>query len=300
MFGRRTILGLAVAAGLAVTLAAQDRPPITGIAHVTLKTNDLTAARQFYGHDLGMSEVAKRGGADRAIFEVNERQYVEVLRELKGDEDRLVRIAFETKDAKKLMQFMAKHGIKTPASVTKNADGSVSFRVADPENHEIEFVQYSAASLLPKLPAAGGVDDRISKSIIHGGFIVEDRAVEDKFYKDVLGFDEMWHGGPTEEAVNWIDMRVPNGNNWLEYMCNNRNPSVRTRGVMNHLALGVPDANTAYKQLTDRNAKVTEKPKIGRDGKWQLNLYDPNQTRAELMEPTPVEKPCCSEMKPPR
>jgi hypothetical protein len=33
-----------------------------------------------------------------------------------------------------------------------------------------------------------------------------------------------------------------------------------------------------------------EKPKIGRDGKWQLNLYDPNGTRAELMEPKPVEK----------
>jgi hypothetical protein len=39
-----------------------------------------------------------------------------------------------------------------------------------------------------------------------------------------------------------------------------------------------------------------EKPKIGRDGKWQLNLYDPNGTRAELMEMKPVEKPCCSAM----
>jgi hypothetical protein len=35
-------------------------------------------------------------------------------------------------------------------------------------------------------------------------------------------------------------------------------------------------------------------PKIGRDGKWQLNLYDPNLTRAELMEPKPVQPPCCS------
>jgi len=31
-----------------------------------------------------------------------------------------------------------------------------------------------------------------------------------------------------------------------------------------------------------------------------LNLYDPNLTRAELMEPKPVEPPCCSVMKPPR
>jgi len=40
---------------------------------------------------------------------------------------------------------------------------------------------------------------------------------------------------------------------------------------------------------------INEAPKIGRDGKWQLNLYDPDETRVELMEFTPVEKPCCSE-----
>jgi len=36
-------------------------------------------------------------------------------------------------------------------------------------------------------------------------------------------------------------------------------------------------------------------PKFGREGKWQLNLYDPDGTRVELMEFTPVEKPCCSD-----
>jgi hypothetical protein len=40
-----------------------------------------------------------------------------------------------------------------------------------------------------------------------------------------------------------------------------------------------------------------EQPQIGRDGKWQLNLYDPNLTRCELMEPKPVQTPCCSPMK---
>ncbi len=39
----------------------------------------------------------------------------------------------------------------------------------------------------------------------------------------------------------------------------------------------------------------SEKPKIGRDGKWQLNLYDPDDTRVEFMEFTPVQKPCCSD-----
>ena len=37
-----------------------------------------------------------------------------------------------------------------------------------------------------------------------------------------------------------------------------------------------------------------DKAEIGRDGKWQLNLYDPDGTRVELMEFTPVQTPCCS------
>ena len=34
---------------------------------------------------------------------------------------------------------------------------------------------------------------------------------------------------------------------------------------------------------------------MGKDGKWQLNLYDPDFTRVELMEFQPVQKPCCSD-----
>jgi hypothetical protein len=35
---------------------------------------------------------------------------------------------------------------------------------------------------------------------------------------------------------------------------------------------------------------VQEPPKIARDGKWQLNLYDPDLTRAELTEPELAEQ----------
>jgi hypothetical protein len=66
---------------------------------------------------------------------------------------------------------------------------------------------------------------------------------------------------------------------------------------MHHLALGVPSVAEGYQTLLKRGMDLKDqKPKIGRDGKWQLNLYDPNYTRTELMEPKPVEKPCCSVM----
>jgi len=66
---------------------------------------------------------------------------------------------------------------------------------------------------------------------------------------------------------------------------------------MHHFALGVNDIQVPYKTVTSRGYKA-EQPKIGRDGKWQLNLFDPNLTRAELMEFKPVRKPCCSPMTP--
>jgi len=34
---------------------------------------------------------------------------------------------------------------------------------------------------------------------------------------------------------------------------------------------------------------------MGRDGKRQLNVFDPDLTRIELMEFKPAEKPCCSD-----
>jgi hypothetical protein len=64
---------------------------------------------------------------------------------------------------------------------------------------------------------------------------------------------------------------------------------------MNHFALGVVNVKTAENELGKAGVKMTEDPKIGRDGKWQLNLYDPDLTRVELMEFTPSRKPCCSE-----
>ena len=35
-----------------------------------------------------------------------------------------------------------------------------------------------------------------------------------------------------------------------------------------------------------------DKPGIGRDGKWQYDVYDPDLTRIELMEPAPTKDPC--------
>jgi catechol 2,3-dioxygenase-like lactoylglutathione lyase family enzyme/predicted enzyme related to lactoylglutathione lyase len=292
-------IAAAVLCGLAVSPAGAqvERPKILGVAHIALKTDNLAAAANFYGHDLGFAQLPLADKNARAVFKVNDHQYIDVLQELKNpSEDRLVEIAFETSNAGQLRDYMAAHGVDVPATVGKDADGNLSFAIQDPSGHRVAFVQYLRTSIEGRNFGKRMPPSRISEHIIHVGVTVPDQAAADRLYKDVLGFHAFWHGGMRDDRTDWVDMRVPDGVNWLEYMLNVRNPSPRTLGVMHHVALGVPNVQAAYERLLQRHMTISEKPKIGRDGKWQLNLYDPNMTRVEMMEPKPVRTPCCSTM----
>ena len=280
--------------------AGPNRPPIVGVAHIGLKTNDLAAARGFYGHVLGFQEpftVDKpTGGLMLTYFKVNDHQYIEVFPTLKSDtEDRLSHIAFETTDAQQLRDYLASRGVKVPDTLHPGLDGNLSFMIKDPDGHSVEFVQYLPGSLHSRNFGKFLLDTRISQRIIHVGVTVQNRTAADHLYQEILGFHAIWHGGMADNRTDWVDMRVPDGTDWLEYMLNVHNPSPHTLGVMHHLALGVPSVEAGYKTVMERGMKP-QPPKIGRDGKWQLNLYDPNGTRVELMEPKPVRTPCCSPM----
>jgi len=82
-----------------------------------------------------------------------------------------------------------------------------------------------------------------------------------------------------DEQDDWVAMQVPDGTDWVEYMLNiSTTADKHTRGVMNHMAIGVPDIQAAKAQLMKNGWKPGEEPQLGRDGKWQLNLYDPDET----------------------
>ena len=278
-----------------------QRPPIVGVAHIALKTDDLTAARKFYGSVLGFPAPftldQPSGGLMPVSFKVNDHQYIEIFPGLKSPtEDRLLQIAFETTDARRLRDYLASHGLAVPNSLPPDPDGNLSFRVKDPDGHAVEFVEYVPGSRQARNFGKFLPSSRISERLIHVGVTVRDRAAADRFYHDLLGFHEMWHGGMTDDRTDWVAMRLPDGPDWLEYMLNVRNPSPRTLGVMHHLSLGVPSVEAAHQEVVQRGYQAKEQPQIGRDGKWQYNMYDPNFTRVELMEPKPVRTPCCSPM----
>jgi len=274
------------------TMAPPQRPEVYGVALVHLRVSSLESSRPFYASTLGLPQgnqgcFSPQGTA--ACFFVGPMQQVELVSGPTASAGALEAVGFRVSDAATMRKYLLAHGMKC-GEVTKSNSGDDVVEVRDPENHRILFLSHKGA-------IAGSLSlSLVSTQVIHAGFVVLNRAAEDRFYKDILGFHVYWHGGMKDSTDDWVDMQVREGTDWIEYMLNvPGNADHHTLGVMNHIALGVPDIKAAREQLIKNGWKPREEPQIGRDGKWQLNLYDPDDTRVELMEFTPVQKPCCSE-----
>jgi catechol 2,3-dioxygenase-like lactoylglutathione lyase family enzyme len=310
---KRTILFIATLL-FCISCFAQEnspkRPPILGIGSVTIRLTE-RAGFDFYSTTLGLQATTTACIAGCwSHLPVSSHQRLELrygkglLKQPEGDNlqkpvalpnpqtaesSNVPQVTFETSDVEALHRYLESRGLHPGEifSVDPNGDNP-QFFVQDPEGHDIGFIRFKGTEGYQPAHA-------VSDHVIHAGFVVHDRGAEDKFYKDILGFRVYWHGGMKEGEDNWVDMQVPDGTDWLEYMLKvPDNATHKQLGVMNHIALGVPDIHAAERQLINNGWKGTEEPKIGRDGKWQLNLYDPDETRVELMEFKPTKEPCCS------
>ena len=272
------------------------RPRIFRIARVQVIVIDLADARSFYNKVLGQAHdcnwCEKVPGRS---FSINEFQGISLSSASPPPSNLIEEITFATDDVPKLRRYLVAHNVAVAGPEESDIAAGPYFSVIDPEGHRIGFIQSLGVTALKP----GYAPDALPPSnlrLIHVGFVVWNRAATDHFYKDILGFRPYWHGGMKDSQTDWVDMQVPDGTDWIEYMLNvPANADKRLLGVMNHIALGVPDIHAAEQQLRRNGAQLTEEPQIGRDGKWQLNLYDPDGTRIEFMEFTPAQKPCCSE-----
>jgi lactoylglutathione lyase len=276
---------LAAVAALAVLLSPKtpSRPHILGISHIGLRVSVVAAARAFYEDFLGL-----RG------LRVNVRQHVELISGLGPDQDRLDHIALETDDAERLRVYLDARGVEVPERVTSDQAG-IRFRVHDPDGHAVEFVQPSptARRALARTEPASGA--RISDHILHLGIIVGDVPASMKFYGEVLGFSETWRGSRSGTELSWINMKVPDGGDYVEFMLYGARPAPDARGTQHHICLEVPDLAKAQALLEARPYRASYarplEPRVGTNRKRQLNLYDPDGTRVELMEPGTVDGP---------
>jgi catechol 2,3-dioxygenase-like lactoylglutathione lyase family enzyme len=267
-----------------------ERPVIAGVAHAAIQVTDLAKARTFYGGLLGYAEIGPQARPHVAVFAVNDRQRLIVRDGLPPDRDeRFLDLTFQTEDVGAMRAWLTAHGV--PADdVARDADaGGRLIKASDPDGHAVQFVELDRASASP----VGRPDARLSKRILHAGLTVRDGAAADRFYKDMLGFSETWRGGRPAGVINWINMRVPDGTDYLEYMLYPATPPTRRQlGSAHHVALLVTDIQEALETVRSRtlpgdpNHRAT--PQIGTNNRWQLNLFDPDGTRIELMEPWTV------------
>jgi len=286
------LLLLLVSLSYCISAAGQNEPPrphILSIAQIKILATNRSASLGFYSKTLNLAHDPNQ------VFFLNLLQDIWVLQAPTPTPANLIdEIMFSTDDIPALRRYLVSHKIAVLFPPIASYMGDSYFTVVDPEGHRIGFVQRRKGEAPVHAQPASSTHSTFR--LIHAGFVVRDRAATDHFYKDILGFRPYWHGGMTDDKDDWVAMQVPDGTDWVEYMLN-ISPSAdkHTLGVMNHIALGVPDIHVAEAQLRKNGWSGSEQPKIGRDGKWQLNLYDPDDTRVEFMEFTPTQKPCCSE-----
>jgi len=280
--------------------APSARPAITGISHIAIYTSDPVATEHYYRDIVGAARSSDPENPKGVDYSLSPTQFIEVLRLPPGSGiNRLDHIAFNTGDANGMRAYLANSGWKTPQSVIREFDGTLWFEVLDPEGNRVEFVQPGGS-----LKRSVNAPTAIGRHIIHLGILVHSREAEDKFYKDLLGFKPYWFGGMKEGKLDWVSQQVPDGHDWLEYMLapgpGAGVPSEMTLnqlGVLDHVSIGETSVLDAYKVLEAGNrlgGRHDSAPKIGRDGKYQFNLYDPDGIRLELMDFHATSNPCCS------
>jgi catechol 2,3-dioxygenase-like lactoylglutathione lyase family enzyme len=285
---------------VATAETAPARPKITGISHLAIYTSDPAATDNYYRKIIGAAKESDPQIPQGVRYAFSATQFVEVLPlPPNSGINRLDHTAYNTDSADGMLKYLAAKGWKTPAAVEKGSDGSRWFTVLDPEGNKVEFVQPPKNAKAPDEPSV------IGHHIIHLGILVHDRAKEDAFYKDLLGFKPYWFGGMQEGKLDWVSQQVPDSHDWLEYMLTSgpsgsgipTNMTQHNLGVLDHLSVGEASVESAYKTLQAGNrlgGVHDDAPKVGKDGKGQFNLYDPDGIRLELMNFHASEKPCCS------
>jgi len=268
-----------------------ERPHITAIDHVSFYTTAPDGVKHLYIDILGLPSASPIESGETVRY-MSGKQWVgySAAPDPKAT-DRMDHVAFTTDNIGALRRYLVEKGIK-PGQIEGRPDHSLCLMVKDPEGHRIEFVERAKDDSAPPAPNA------VSHRMIHAGFLVYDRTAEDRFYREILGFRPYWHGGMKDTETDWVSLQVPDGTDWLEYMLNQpQHPDLELTGVMNHISYGVADMKKAQALIESHGWKEHggEHSQMGKDGKWQLNVFDPDFVRIELMEFKPAQKPCCSD-----
>ena len=273
------------------------RPKITGVAHIALFVKDIEKSRAFYTDWLGYQEAFDlknpNGSLSLTFLKINERQYIELFPEKEPDSDRLNHISIETTNADQMRRYLGSKGVKVPEATPKGRIKNSNFNIKDPDGHTVEIVQYEPDGWSMRDKGKFMDGPRISTHIRHLGVIVGKLEPAIKFYTEVLGFKEIWRGSRDGKTLSWVNLKLPDSDDYIEFMLYDQFPALNALGTAHHICFEVADIEKAQADLENRpGRKFYSKEltfKTGTNRKRQMNLFDPDGTRSELMEPRTVD-----------
>jgi lactoylglutathione lyase len=295
-------LGTLAAGGLGgwaqQSAAPTARPRITGISHVGYFVSDLPKALEFWHGLLGFDvsyelKDPKTGAVQIAFLKINDHQHVELLNlPPTAPPSMLSHVCFSVDSVEQMRAYLKSQDVAIRPRSAKTRMGDHALEVTDPDGAEVEFVESLPDGVEAKLAGQFLSPDRVSTKIYHAGFIVGNSQRSLDFYGKMLGFQETWRGGADPKELSWINMRAPDGDDYVEFMLY-RTYDPKRLGTMNHLSLAVPDIDKAVAALKTRPAFAGYgrplEVHLGVNRKRQVNLFDPDGTRVELMEPFTID-----------
>lgn len=285
-------------------LVRPERPKITGIAHFGVYTDDLENTASFFSDYFGYAKpyyVEREGMPTMMFVKINDRQYVEFV---KDDECRVWKYrhtAFEVEDIEAMRIYLRMMGVKVPSEVMDPGFGFKCFFIKDFSGHDVEFVQYTDSGLLAEHRGQDMPDTRISDSMRHVGWLCDDFSRDLAFYSFILGFKEFWRGGPDDNTSKWIKLAIPDSptRDYIEIMLYDQELDQAEMGCQNHIGLDVDDVDASRAILESKRipqgCTPGEPMKVGACGYGQSNYLTLDLTRVELMtkeavggKPTPT------------
>ena len=221
-------------------------------------------------------------------------------------EGQLNHIAIYTDNADAMRDYLSSQGVAVPERVPKGRTGNKNFMVKDPDGHDVEIVEYQPDSWTAKDAGHHIPADASLEHAMHVGILVGNLEASMKFYNGDPGLPGIlarqrreledaqlgqharprWHGLHRAHALRRDARARP----------------ARLRASPLPRRARCRQGRRGARRRRPARASYTRPVEIrtGINRKRQVNLFDPDGTRVELMEPNTIDgKPAPSSTLPP-